>query len=64
LRFLFYKSSWHLGINSVSGFLPLARLNLARAYGLLGDNAKAHTAYQDLFAQWKDAERHLILRHT
>ncbi len=34
----------------------LARLNLARAYVLQGDNAKAKTTYQDFFALWKDAD--------
>jgi len=34
----------------------LARLNLARAYVLLGDAGKARTAYQDFFAEWKDAD--------
>ena len=32
------------------------RLNLARAYALQGDSAKAKTAYQDFFATWKDAD--------
>ena len=35
---------------------PLLQLNLARAYVLEGDNAKARTAYQDFFAMWKDAD--------
>jgi len=52
----FQKILDHPGINSVSCFLPLARLNLARAYALLNDNAKARTAYQDFFALWKDAD--------
>jgi eukaryotic-like serine/threonine-protein kinase len=36
--------------------MPFARLGLARAYALQGDNAKAKTAYQDLLALWKDAD--------
>jgi serine/threonine protein kinase/Flp pilus assembly protein TadD len=44
------------GINPLSVFVPLARLNLARAYVLQGDNAKARTAYQDFLALWKDAD--------
>jgi serine/threonine protein kinase/Flp pilus assembly protein TadD len=39
-----------------SPYLPLARLGLARAYAMAGDNAKARTAYQDFFALWKDAD--------
>jgi cytochrome c-type biogenesis protein CcmH/NrfG len=35
---------------------PLAQLNLARAYAMQGDLAKARTAYQDFFAIWKDAD--------
>jgi eukaryotic-like serine/threonine-protein kinase len=35
---------------------PLARLNLARAYVVQGDAAKARTAFQDFFAMWKDAD--------
>jgi serine/threonine protein kinase/tetratricopeptide (TPR) repeat protein len=44
------------GINPLSVFVPLAQLNLARAYVLQGDNAKARTAYQDFLALWKDAD--------
>jgi len=35
---------------------PLAQLNLGRAYAIQKDAAKARTAYQDLFAMWKDAD--------
>jgi len=34
----------------------LARLQLARAYAMQGDTAKAHAAYQDFLALWKDAD--------
>jgi tetratricopeptide (TPR) repeat protein len=37
----------------------LAELNLARAKTQLGDKAGARTAYQDLFAMWKDADADL-----
>jgi hypothetical protein len=42
----------------VQNFLlsSLARLQLARAYALQGDTAKARAAYQDFFALWKDAD--------
>jgi eukaryotic-like serine/threonine-protein kinase len=46
----------HRGLNPISAFLPLAQLNLARAYALQGDASKARTAYQDFFALWKDAD--------
>jgi tetratricopeptide (TPR) repeat protein len=52
----FQKILEHRGINGLSVFLPLAQLNLARAYALQGDAAKARTAYQDFFAIWKDAD--------
>lgn len=41
-------------INSPLG--PLARLELARAYAMQGDAAKAKAAYQDFLALWKDAD--------
>ena len=34
----------------------LARLQLARAYALSGDTAKAKTAYKDFLTLWKDAD--------
>jgi Tfp pilus assembly protein PilF len=46
----------HKGVASFDAEYPLARLNLARAYALQGDSAKARTAYQDFFAAWKDAD--------
>ena len=52
----FQKILDHNGLNTVSVFLPLAQLGLARAYVAQGDTAKAKTAYQDFFALWKDAD--------
>ncbi len=46
----------HRGLDPMSAVYPLAQLNLARAYALQGDMAKARTAYQDFFAYWKDAD--------
>jgi eukaryotic-like serine/threonine-protein kinase len=37
-------------------FVGYAQLGLARAYALDADKAKARTAYQDFFAQWKNAD--------
>jgi hypothetical protein len=34
----------------------MARLQLARAYAISGDKAKAKTAYQELLTLWKDAD--------
>ena len=41
---------------ALSELVPLSQLNLGRAYALSGDKEKAKTAYQDLFAMWKDAD--------
>ncbi len=35
---------------------PLAHLGLARAEVMLGDSAKARTAYQDFLSMWKDGD--------
>ena len=52
----FQKFLDHPGI--VQNFLlgSLAHLQLARAYALSGDTAKAKSAYQDFFVLWKDAD--------
>jgi hypothetical protein len=43
----------------------LTRLQLARAYSLAGDTAKAKAAYQDFFKLWKDADSDVpILREA
>lgn len=43
--------------NGVLG--PLAHLQIARAYEMSGDSAKAKKAYQDFLALWKDADADL-----
>jgi eukaryotic-like serine/threonine-protein kinase len=52
----FQKILDHPGIvrNSLIG--ALAHLELARAYALQGDSAKARTKYQDFLTLWKDAD--------
>ena len=52
----FQKFLDHTGI--VQNFLlgSLARLQMARAYAMQGDTAKAKSAYQDFLALWKDAD--------
>jgi eukaryotic-like serine/threonine-protein kinase len=52
----FQKFLDHPGIvqNFVLG--SLARLQLARAYAVSGDTAKAKVAYQDFLTLWKDAD--------
>ena len=54
----------HRGAVSFGPEYPLARLNLARAYALQGDNTKARTAYQDFFAAWKDADTEVPVLKT
>jgi len=41
---------------SLSFYVPLAHLGLARAAALAGDIARSRKAYQDFFALWKDAD--------
>jgi serine/threonine protein kinase/tetratricopeptide (TPR) repeat protein len=48
-------------INPLSPLHPISQLELARSLALAGDTAGARTAYQDLFAQWKDADPDLPL---
>jgi len=52
----FQKFLDHTGI--VQNFLlgSLAHLQLARAYAMAGDTAKAKSAYQDFFVLWKDSD--------
>jgi hypothetical protein len=52
----FQKILDHRGIVVNCSTGALAHLGLARVYAMSGDNAKAHTAYQDFFALWKDAD--------
>jgi hypothetical protein len=52
----FQKFLDHKGIVSNFLFGSLAHLQLARAFALSGDTAKAKAAYQDFFALWKDAD--------
>src|SRR5258708_1180316 len=46
----------HQGVEPVSPLYALAHLGLGRAYALQGDNAKARTAYQDFFGEFKNAD--------
>ena len=49
----------------VSPLYPLAYVQQARAYALVGDQTKARKAYQDFFTLWKDAEPDIpILREA
>jgi eukaryotic-like serine/threonine-protein kinase len=52
----FQKILDHRGIVWNSPIGALAHLQLARAYALQGDTAKARAAYQDFLALWKDAD--------
>jgi serine/threonine protein kinase/tetratricopeptide (TPR) repeat protein len=57
----FQKFLSHPGVTVNCPLGALARLQLARAYTLTGDTAKARAAYQDFLALWKDADRDLPL---
>jgi serine/threonine protein kinase/Flp pilus assembly protein TadD len=52
----FQKILNHRGIVLNEPIGALARLQLARAYVLQGDNVKARAAYQDFLTLWKDAD--------
>ena len=52
----FQKILDHWGVAPLSPLHALAHLQLARAYALSGDAAKARTQYQDFFTLWKDAD--------
>jgi eukaryotic-like serine/threonine-protein kinase len=52
----FQKILDHRGVVMFEPIGALAHLGMARAYALQGDTAKAHVAYQDFFALWKDAD--------
>jgi len=52
----FQKIVDHRGIVMNEPIGALARLGLARAYALQGNSAKAHAAYQEFLALWKDAD--------
>jgi eukaryotic-like serine/threonine-protein kinase len=52
----FQKILDHRGIVLTDPIGALAHLQLGRAYALLGDKAKAKSAYQDFLTLWKDAD--------
>ena len=43
-------------MGTCTSVVVLAHLQLARAYMMSGDTAKAKIAWQDFFALWKDAD--------
>jgi serine/threonine protein kinase/predicted Zn-dependent protease len=52
----FQKMLSHRGLMSNFPLGALAHLDLARAYTLQGDTARARASYQDFFTLWKDAD--------
>jgi tetratricopeptide (TPR) repeat protein len=52
----FLKILDHRGIVWNSPIGALARLQLGRAYAMVGDSSKARVAYQDFLTLWKDAD--------
>jgi tetratricopeptide (TPR) repeat protein len=49
----------HSGVVNNEPIGALARLGLARAYGLQGDISKARAAYENFLTLWKDADPHI-----
>ena len=52
----FQKILNHRGLVGLDPIGALAHLQLGRAFALLGDKAKAKSAYQDFLNLWKDAD--------
>ena len=52
----FQKILNHRGLVAVDPVGAMARLQLGRAFTMLGDKDKAKSAYQDFFTLWKDAD--------
>jgi predicted Zn-dependent protease len=52
----FQKILDHRGVVEPTPIGALTRLQLARAYAMEGDTAKAKAAYQDFLTLWKDAD--------
>ena len=52
----FQKFVDHRGLVGNFPWGAMARLGLARAYALQGDNAKAQAEYRDFLTLWKDAD--------
>ena len=52
----FQKFIDHRGLVGNSPWGVLARLQIASAYAMQGDTAKAKAAYQDFLTLWKDAD--------
>jgi hypothetical protein len=52
----FQKILAHPGIIGGTIIEPLTRLQLARAYAMSGNPAKAQASYQDFLTLWKDAD--------
>jgi eukaryotic-like serine/threonine-protein kinase len=52
----FQKMADHRGVVQNFATGALAHVQIARAYAMAGNTAKARTAYEDFFALWKDAD--------
>jgi lipopolysaccharide biosynthesis regulator YciM len=46
----------HRGVVGIDVEVPLAHLQIGRAYAMRGDTAKAKAAYKDFLTLWKDAD--------
>jgi hypothetical protein len=57
----FQKIIDHRGVNTVSPFVSLAHLGVARSFALSGDTARSRQWYERFLAIWKDADPDLPL---
>ena len=55
----FQKIVDHRGLVLNEPIGALAHLQIARAYAMTGDHAKAKSAYQNFLSLWKDADREI-----
>jgi len=61
----FQKILNHRGLVGLDPIGALAYLQLGRAFALLGDKAKAKSAYHDFLSLWKDADPEIpVLRQA
>ena len=54
-------ANWYMRVHTPGQFYSLSYLDMARAFALAGDTAKAKQAFQDFLELWKDADPYLTI---